>query len=38
MMIAVVIFAPALFAQTPDGSGEIPHIAPDVKDIKIAFV
>ncbi len=38
MMIAVAICSLTAMAQIPDGSGEIPHIAPDAKAIKIAFL
>ena len=38
MMIAVAIFSLSAFAQIPDGSGEIPHVAPNAKDVKIAFI
>lgn len=38
MMIAVAICSLTAMAQIPDGSGDIPHIAPDAKDVKIAFV
>ncbi|MBQ3260968.1 MAG: PQQ-binding-like beta-propeller repeat protein [Alistipes sp.] len=38
MMIAVAMFSLAAVAQIPDGTGDIPHIAPDQKDVKIAFL
>ena len=39
MTIAVAIFSLTAFAQiVPDGSGEIPHIAPEAKDVKFAFI
>ena len=36
--LAVVLCLGATFAQAPDGSGEIPHIAPHAKDVKIALI
>ena len=38
MMLAVAMCSFVAFAQIPDGSGEIPHIAPSAKDVKIAFI
>ena len=38
MIIAAVICSLTATAQIPDGSGEIPHIAPDAKELKIAFL
>lgn len=37
-MLAVAMFSLSAFAQIPDGSGEIPHVAPNAKDVKIAFI
>lgn len=37
-MLVAAMWSLNLFAQVPDGSGEIPHIAPHAKDVKIAFV
>ena len=36
--LAAATFSLAVSAQIPDGSGEIPHIAPESKDVKIAFI
>lgn len=38
MIIAAAICSLTATAQIPDGSGEIPHIAPDAKELKIAFL
>lgn len=38
MLLSAAIFSLAALAQTPDGSGEIPHIAPNAKDVKIALI
>ena len=37
-ILAVAICSFTAFAQAPDGSGEVPHIAPHSKDVKIAFI
>ncbi len=36
--LIAAMFSSLASAQIPDGSGEIPHIAPDAKDVKIAFL
>ena len=38
MILAVAMWPFVAVAQVPDGSGEIPHIAPNSKDVKIAFI
>ena len=38
LLLAMVGASLAVVAQVPDGSGEIPHIAPNSKNVKIAFI